>query len=161
MLGLVIQLLLALALASIFMSKKSPDLNDEELYATLTRESYRLPADYDKFLRWNRRRICGGLFSTPYNVEPLDKETAPLRTRLLRFHDFGLLTTSSKPFKQPTAPYQGGFWHGSCIDPIPNAFSQWRQRPSVVFLLPSAIIDPKACEHFLSGLLSRKEIYTS
>ena len=118
-------------------------------------------ADYLKILKLNRRFIRGELYCTPYHFAPLDEETNPLRANLVRFHDFGLLTINSQPFREADTPVQGGSWFGCCPDPIPNAFSQWRQRPYVEFLLPSAHIDPQQYRRFIDGLVGRDEIYTT
>lgn len=118
-------------------------------------------ADYLKVLKLNRRFIRGELCCTPYHFGPLDKETYPLRANLLRFHDFGLLTTNSQPFQEADSPVQGDSWYGCCLGPIANAFSQSRQRPYVGFLLPSTHIDPQQYQRFIDGLVGREEVHTT
>lgn len=117
------------------------------------------PADYTKLLNMYRQFIRGELYCTPDHGGPLDPETGPLREGLLRLYDFGFLTMGSQPFEAAKEPVQGGSWYGSCTDPIEGGFSQWRQRAYLDFLLPSAHLDARRIETFLSGLMNCDEIY--
>ena len=118
------------------------------------------PADYSNLPELNRAFIRGELYCTPYNFGPIAEETEPLRSHLLRLHDFGLLTHSSQPFEI------GKHFEGPCCyfenRPLPEEkFSQIRQRLSLDFLIPSALISTSSCKGLLSGLLHREEIYIS
>ena len=106
---LVLHLILAVAVAAMFMSRKSQDPSSEERYAMASREWEKLPADYTRVIQLHRRYIRGELYSTPFYGGLLDAETDSLREHLLRFHDFRLGTTSSQPFEQVTEPEKGGF----------------------------------------------------
>ena len=120
-----------------------------------------VPADYFKILELNRRFIRGELYCTPYDSSPLDEATNHLRENHLRLHDFGLLTIGIQPFTEADCLVQGDGWHGRCPDPMPNVFSQRRQRPWVEFVLATAHIDRQHCQRFISGLVGRTEIYTT
>lgn len=151
----------ALATALWEMPRKIQNAVETERKNVSMKEWENVPADYFKILELNRRFIRGGLYCTPYDSSPLDKSTNPLHANLLRFHDFGLLTIDIQPFQEADSRVQGDSWHGCCPDPIPNAFSQWRQRPYVEFLLPTAHIDPQHYQSLLSGLVARDEIYAT
>ena len=117
------------------------------------------PADYTKLLNMYRRFIRGELYCTPDHGGPLAPESGPLREGLLRLYDFGFLTLDSQPFEAAEEPKQGLFCSGSCTHPIEGGFSQYRQRPSLLFLIPSALLDGRHIETFLQGLMCCEEIY--
>ena len=125
------------------------------------KEWERVPGDYLEVLELNRRFILGELYWTPYDFTPLDESTHPLHAQLLKFHDFGFLTIHVQPFLEADRPIQDDNRHGSFSDPIPDAFSQCRQRAYVEFFLPTAHVDTQHYQRFISGLEGRDEIYTT
>ena len=115
--------------------------------------------DYSHLLELNRDFLRGKLHCTPYSPGSLYKESVPLRAGLLRLHDLGLFTISSQPYNSHTGPkaeFQADI--KSTDTEAIRDLCDLRQRPYVIFLIPSAYVAPKIYRKLLGALLKREDM---
>lgn len=81
--------------------------------------------DWNALLQLNLLFIRGEVDINPDHLGPLNEESMPLVTGLIKLHEYGILTCNSQPFEKSSEFITGKGW------------LQKRQRPYLHFMLPT------------------------
>lgn len=116
-------------------------------------EAWYEASTYREVLNLNKAFIRGERKTTVYHYGPLNEETTPLISNILRLHEYGFLTHGGQPYQNdgpcPSDDYVFAETEDACME--------WRQRPYLDFLVPctevstTSVLPRCEFERLLSG----------